>query len=116
MGNIFYSMFERACLLLKDLFRQRVYFLNVSGVIIRLRNLFALDFKGSEMPAEAIEKLERHGKCVYASSANPTVMRQLEKNQQCEHLIREEEFCRKTTDALRHLHPLSALDERPLQN
>lgn len=89
---------------------------NVSNVIIRLRNLFTLDFEGSEMLAEAIEELERHGKCVYVSSANPTVMRQLEKNQQCEHLIREEKFCRKTTDALRHLHPLSTLDEHPLQN
>lgn len=89
---------------------------NVSNVIIRLRNLFTLDFEGSEMLAEAIEELERHGKCVYVSSANPTVMRQLEKNHQCEHLIREEKFCRKTTDALRHLHPLSTLDEHPLQN
>lgn len=81
---------------------------DVNNVIIRLRNLFMLDLEGSEMLAEAIEELQRQGKCVYVSSASKTVMEQLQKNPQCTHLIPEDRFCLKTTDALQRLHCVSS--------
>lgn len=84
-------------------FRHLARVKNVKNVIIRLRDLFTLDFEGSEMLAEAIEELERHGKCVYISSANTAIAGQLRQMSAFAHLVQEEKFCIKTSDALERL-------------
>lgn len=76
---------------------------NVRNVIIRLRDLFTLDFEGSEMLSEAIETLESHGKCVYISSANLAITERLKQVPAFTRLTREEKFCTKTSEALERL-------------
>lgn len=46
-------------------------------VIIRLRNLFSIDYEGEEMLAEGVAALEAAGKTVYLSSASQGVKEQL---------------------------------------
>ncbi len=46
---------------------------NAPAIIIRLRNLFSIDYEGEEMLAEGITELERHGKIVYLTSGNTTL-------------------------------------------
>ena len=50
---------------------------NVSHVIVRLRDLFALDFEGRVMLQEALEHLLSAGKQVYVSSASTAVAEQI---------------------------------------
>jgi SulP family sulfate permease len=45
-----------------------------TNVIIRLRDLFAMDYEGQAMLKEAIENLSTSGKRVYISSANAQIM------------------------------------------
>lgn len=73
---------------------------NIRSVIIRLCDLFALDFEGSEMLAEAVEELERSGKHVCLSSANETIATHLKKMPQVAHLAHEGRIFSKTSDAL----------------
>ncbi|MGK2848648.1 MAG: SulP family inorganic anion transporter [Minisyncoccota bacterium] len=77
---------------------------NVQSVIIRLRDLFNLDFEGSEMLAEAVEEFHRHKKQVYVSSANAIVTEQLRQIPSFADLVKEDHFCSKTSDALHRLH------------
>lgn len=76
---------------------------NVHGVIIRLRDLFTLDFEGAEMLAEAIEELERSEKRVCISSANESISAQLKNMPQLAPAIAEKRFFSKTSGALAHL-------------
>lgn len=73
---------------------------NVRSVIIRLRDLFTLDFEGSEMLADAVEELERSGKRVCISSANESITEHLKKMPQIAHLAEEGKFFSKTSEAL----------------
>lgn len=50
---------------------------NVPVVIIRLRNLFSIDYEGEEMLAEAVAALEAAGKTVYLSSLSGGVQERL---------------------------------------
>lgn len=76
---------------------------NVRNVIIRLRDLFTLDFEGIEMLSEAIEVLESHGKCVYISSANLAITERFKQVPAFTRLAQEEKFCTKTSEALERL-------------
>jgi SulP family sulfate permease len=57
--------------------RQVAHSKHVSHVIIRLRDLFAMDFEGEVMLKEAIETLHLAGKQVYLSSASEQIMLRL---------------------------------------
>lgn len=50
---------------------------NVQSVIIRLRNLFSIDFEGQEMLRDAVQELKLGGKRVAISSANEEIAREL---------------------------------------
>jgi len=50
---------------------------NVPVVIIRLRNLYSIDYEGEDMLVEAILNLEEHGKKVYLTSSNASLLSQL---------------------------------------
>lgn len=50
---------------------------NIVHVIIRLRDLFAMDFEGVAMLTESLEELHATGKKVYISSASTSVLAQL---------------------------------------
>lgn len=43
------------------------------AVIIRLRNLFSIDYEGEEMLSEALSELARHGKTVYLTSGSGVI-------------------------------------------
>lgn len=73
---------------------------NIRCVIIRLRDLFTLDFEGAEMLGEAVEELERSGKIVYISSANESIMAQLKHVPQMIRCVEEGRLFKKTSDAL----------------
>lgn len=77
---------------------------NVHHVIIRLRDLFTLDFEGSEMLSEAIEELERNGKSVHISSANAAIVAQLKRIPHFSHLSIDGDFSKKTSEVLATLH------------
>lgn len=47
---------------------------NITHVIIRLRDLFAMDFEGQAMLGEAIQNIHDSGKKVYISSATPRII------------------------------------------
>jgi SulP family sulfate permease len=47
----------------------------IKNVIIRLRDLFSVDFEGQEMLKEAIETMHTSGKVVYASSTNEHILK-----------------------------------------
>ncbi len=79
---------------------------NVRCVIIRLRDLFMLDYEGSEMLNEAIEELERSGKYVCFSSANESIALQLKKIPHFKHLEDEGRCFAKTSEALTKLRPI----------
>lgn len=57
--------------------RQVAHAPNVTSVIIRLRDLFAMDFEGQAMLKIAIEDLQSAGKQVYISSASEQILSQL---------------------------------------
>ena len=79
---------------------------NVRCVIIRLRDLFTIDFEGSEMLAEAVEDLERSGKYVCFSSTNSSIAEQLRKIPHFRELESQGKFFTKTSEALRILRPI----------
>ncbi len=72
----------------------------VEHVVIRLRDLFSIDFEGREMITEAVEELERNGKKVYFSSLNAHLRTQLELLPELKKLVEEGRFFDKTGDAL----------------
>lgn len=79
---------------------------NVRCVIIRLRDLFTLDFEGIEMLAEAVEEMERSGKYVCFSSTNSSIAEQLRKIPHFRELEAEGKFFTKTSEALATLRPI----------
>jgi SulP family sulfate permease len=72
---------------------------NVDAVIIRLRDLYTLDFEGQTMLAEAIEELHRSGKRVCVSSANESIRERLETEPALTSLLNGRVY-QKTGDAL----------------
>lgn len=79
---------------------------NVRCVIIRLRDLFTIDFEGSEMLAEAVEELERSGKYVCFSSTNDSIAEQLREIPHFRELEAQGKFFAKTSEALTVLRPI----------
>lgn len=82
-------------------FRHIAHSKNVDGVIIRLRNLFNLDFEGQEMLAEAVAELTRNHKKIYITSGSPLIMQKLKTLEALRVHIPESAFCEKTEDALK---------------
>jgi len=98
-GSLGYIDSARHAANLRHLARAR----NVDAVIIRLRNLFNLDFEGQEMLLEAVEELQEHGKKVCLSSANPSISERLSNMPELRKHIEHGSFFEKTEDALQYL-------------
>lgn len=81
-------------------FRHLVRAQNVPVVIVRLRNLFSIDFEGEEMLAQAIEDLEASGKRVYLTSASEQVRERLMHFPAIASLASEGRFCTKAEEAI----------------
>lgn len=76
---------------------------NVESVIIRLRDLFGIDFEGTETLIEGIEELETHGKNVYISSINPKILEHLRKIEKISTLEKNGRIAKKTSEAIAQL-------------
>ncbi len=81
-------------------FRHLVRAQNVPTVIIRLRNLFSIDFEGEEMLAQAIEDLAGSGKRVYLTSASESVRERLMHFPAVAELAAQGRVCAKAEDAI----------------
>ncbi len=57
--------------------RQIAHNKEITYVIVRLRDLFTMDFEGQAMLCEAMQNLHAAGKKVYISSANENILKQL---------------------------------------
>ncbi|MFM2423955.1 MAG: hypothetical protein RLZZ70_344 [Candidatus Parcubacteria bacterium] len=73
---------------------------SVPAVIIRLRDLFSMDFEGNEALNEAIHELEAAGKKVYVSGAKDSIMRELQAFPPSQQLYTKKHFTKKTTEAI----------------
>ena len=76
---------------------------NVDAVVIRLRNLFSLDYEGQEMLVDAVVEMVRAGKRVCISSGSALIMERLKQVSRMRMVLREEDFFEKTEDALKAL-------------
>jgi sulfate permease, SulP family len=72
-GNIGYIDANRHFMNLKAIAQSK----QVPAVILRLRDLFSIDFEGVEALAEAVAELRRQGVAVYVSSASPHIKDEL---------------------------------------
>jgi sulfate permease, SulP family len=77
---------------------------NVRAVIVRLRDLFAVDYEGVEMLNEAIAEFRAEHKKVYLSSASRALLDELETVPMIRELKREGAVTSKTAEALDLLH------------
>ncbi len=72
-GNLGYIDASRHVANLKHLAHAK----NIDAVIIRLRNLFSIDYEGTEALGEGVEELRRAGKKVRISSASGEIKKEL---------------------------------------
>ena len=72
----------------------------VPMVIIRLRNLFSIDFEGSEALAEGVETLQASGVRVVISSASPEITNDLVSFKTFATLQANGQFMKKTSEAI----------------
>lgn len=73
---------------------------SVETVILRLRDLFAVDYEGQEMLADSIEDLAAHGKRVLVASMRPSIAKEFTQNDRLAILVPEHHRFAKTEDAL----------------
>jgi SulP family sulfate permease len=78
----------------------------VDCVVIRLRDLFNLDFEGAEMLADSVEELERSGKRILISSASESIVKKLTKFPRFAIMRERGEICSKTIEALSKVRAL----------
>lgn len=72
-GNIGYIDANRHYMNLKQIAQSK----QVPVIIVRLRDLFSLDYEGGEALAEAVTELQTQGLAVYVSSASPHIKDEL---------------------------------------
>jgi len=70
-------------------------------IVLRLRNLFSIDFEGVEALAEAVQELQSHNVQVYISSANATIESELLAFPIFAHLKAQGQFVPKTSSAIK---------------
>lgn len=75
----------------------------VPAVIIRLRDLYSIDFEGSEAVTEAIAELQAKQKTVILTSVAPHILAELASFQSIKTLIAEHNITAKTGDALHRI-------------
>lgn len=80
----------------------------VGCVVIRLRDLFNLDFEGVEMLADSVDELERSGKKVLISSASESIVEKLIKFPRFAQMRAHGEICSKTIEALNRIKSAKA--------
>jgi SulP family sulfate permease len=71
------------------------------AIVLRLRNLFSIDFEGVEALAEAVQELQSHNIQVYISSANTTIESELLAFPIFAHLKAQGQFVPKTSTAIK---------------
>jgi SulP family sulfate permease len=70
-------------------------------IVLRLRNLFSIDFEGVEALTEAVQELQSHNVQVYISSANATIESELLAFPIFAHLKAQGQFVPKTSSAIK---------------
>lgn len=78
---------------------------NAPIVMIRLRNLFGIDFEGENMLVEAVQNLKEHGKKVYLTSGNTRLLTQLKTFPVIQTLYDEHCIFTKSEEAIRTFAP-----------
>ena len=73
---------------------------NIPAVIVRLRNLFSLDYEAEEMLAASIQRLLDNKKEVYISSSSSDLLESLLSFEVVKKLQAEGRICAKTQDAI----------------
>ncbi|MES2134868.1 MAG: SulP family inorganic anion transporter [Patescibacteria group bacterium] len=74
-------------------------------VMLRLRNLFGIDYEGENMLVEAIENLRGHGKKVFLTSGNTKLLERLKKFPTIQTLYDEQCVFTKSEEAIRVFMP-----------
>lgn len=74
---------------------------SIPAVVIRLRNLFSVDFEAEEMIVEAIEKLTAAGKKVFLTSVAPDILESLKTFEVVKKLDQEGRICAKSEEAMK---------------
>jgi SulP family sulfate permease len=74
---------------------------NIGAVIIRLRNLFSMDFEAEEMLVESIAKLKESGKQVYIASMSDDIKEGLLSFASIAELMNEGKITSKSEDAIK---------------
>ncbi len=95
-GNIGYIDANRHFMNLKRIAQTK----SIPNVIIRLRDLFSLDFEGGEALAEAVSELKRSGVTVYVSSASAHIEEELQAFHVFCELKKAGNFTNKTSEAI----------------
>jgi SulP family sulfate permease len=78
---------------------------NVPTVIIRLRNLFSIDYEGEDMLVEALALFKEHGKRVYLTSGNKGLIERLRSFPTIETLYSEGKVFTKSEEAIHAFMP-----------
>jgi len=77
-----------------------VLFRSVPAVIIRLRNLFSVDFEGTEALHEAVAELERSGTTIFISGVASHIEKELLGYPTFKTIKEKGYFTTKTSDAI----------------
>ena len=86
-------------------FRHLAHTNNVPTVIIRLRNLFSVDYEGEDTIVEAVENLEKSGKRVYLTSCSADIIDGLMKFATIEKMKRGNRIFTRSEEAIRAIEP-----------
>ncbi len=78
---------------------------SIPTVVIRLRDLFSIDFEGTEALADAVTELSSKGVAVYVSSVAPELQKELLAFPVFAALHSEGKFTEKTSDAITQIRP-----------
>lgn len=84
-------------------FRHLAHAPNVGAVLIRLRDLFSIDFEGHEMLRDAIEEMTARGKKVAISSASEPIAAELRHIEKINSLVVNQDFTAKASEVIAQL-------------
>jgi SulP family sulfate permease len=84
-------------------FRHLAHAKNVKAVLIRLRDLFSIDFEGHEMLRDAIVEMTARGKKVAISSASESIAEELLNVEKLADLVSNKDFTAKAADVIAEL-------------
>ena len=74
-------------------------------VLIRLRNLYAIDYEGEDMLAEAVRNFQEQGVLVYLTSGDPELIEQLRNHPEIESLVETHHVFTKSKEAIHTFLP-----------